>query len=312
MSRETPFEQVTAVLPEPIRSGCLALPQPVWERCQEIRLTSGQPVSLYGEGRLRFLGEGALLDEPQGALCATAAQVRSCVQACCEYSLYSHQDQIAQGFLTIRGGHRVGLCGKRFYSLETGETVHEFEAVNLRIARGALPADPAVLRFYRLHGLGNTLIVGPPGSGKTTLLRGLIRAFSGGGWERYLKVGVVDERGELANCLGGQCQTDLGPGAFVQSYFSKAEGIFRCVRTMSPDLVACDEIGNEEDVAALRRCAVSGVWVIATAHGDTVEDLRRNPALAPLLKQGFFTHFLQVSPHDFSVRARCERGAARG
>ena len=161
MSRETPFEQVTAVLPEPIRSGCLALPQPVWEHCQEIRLTSGQPVSLYGEGRLRFLGEGALLDEPQGALCATAAQVRSCVQACCEYSLYSHQDQIAQGFLTIRGGHRVGLCGKRFYSPETGETVHEFEAVNLRIARGlGLLFDICHLigdyfRQYHICGRGN-------------------------------------------------------------------------------------------------------------------------------------------------------------
>ena len=305
------FAQAVRVVPRALRQQLLDI-DPQWrQRCQEVRLQMGAPVGLFMGQGLYFLGPDSRVlprPHPDGPV-ARSEVIQGTVKTACEYSLYSYQREIAQGFVTIQGGHRIGLAGKYIQTAAGEHSMQEFSAVNIRIARGDIPLCQEVPAFYRRYGMGSTLVVGPPGSGKTTLLRGIIRWLCGG-QERYYKVAVIDERGEIANCFYGQPQNDLGASAFVFSYFDKVRGLEQAVRTMSPDIAICDEIGSQQDILPLQRCAVSGVQVIATAHGRDLEDLQRNPVLRDLLRQGYFQRILQVEPGSFAVTGRFLEGVS--
>ena len=192
------------------------------------------------------------------------------VRKICEYSVYSRQNEIVNGFITLRGGHRAGICGTAV--LRDGEmsNVRCISSVNLRFAREIRGSADQLLHSVKDIS-GGVLICGEPSSGKTTLLRDLARQLSA---DR--NVALIDERGELAACIGGMPQNDVGLCDVYDGY-PKAEAMRHAVRTMSPDVLICDEIGTDEE-ASLRNCLRGGVAVIATAHIRHREELRRHPA----------------------------------
>ena len=269
-------EAVWRALPRRIRE---KITEKDLENIQEVRLRCGQPVMLKEEGRIWFLEERV-----------SAAELRETVSILSAYSLYAFEEELRQGYLTIEGGHRVGFCGKAV--MENGEirTLKQINALNIRIAREQKGWGEMILRdlmegerFY------HTLIVSPPGCGKTTLLRDIVRCLS----ERMLMVGVVDERGEIAPLRDGVPQMDVGRCTDILEGCPKAKGMVLLLRSMSPDVIAVDELGRREDVDAVYEVLHCGVKLIATAHGYDFDDIQNR--LQPFLQKNIFERYLFLS-----------------
>lgn len=248
-------------------------------RLQEIRLRTGQPVLLHTEGRELFLREdGSLVQDSAQAYRVEGRELAHIMEHICHYSPYAFEEEIRQGFLTVAGGHRVGVAGQAVLEKDGSvRTIKNISFLNIRIAhqiKGA--ADGVLPALYGKSGLKNTLIISPPGCGKTTLLRDLIRQVSDGNrFGKGMTVGVVDERSELAGSFLGVPQNDMGIRTDVLDACPKAVGMFLLLRSMAPEVLAIDELGNVEELAELERASACGCKVLATSHGSCVEEVAR-------------------------------------
>ncbi len=278
--RDPVLDEICPALPPRVREAVRALSVAERQSLLEIRLRRGRSamgVTAEGDLYLRCAGQPVACTEDEWA-----AAVRLVTQC----SVYALERELSAGFITLPGGHRVGLVGRAV--LDGGElrTQSELSSMNYRVAR-EMPgvADrlmPYVLSTDRTRVL-NTLILSGPGLGKTTLLRDIARQLSAG-----FRVGIVDERSEIAACSQGVPQNDVGPRADVIDGCPKAVGIMMMVRSMSPDALVTDEVGRHEDANALEEAARCGVAVIATAHAVDPEDAARRPVLREVLAQGAF------------------------
>ena len=213
------------------------------------------------------------------------------------HSLYAFEDEIRQGFLTIEGGHRVGIAGKAVTEGSGLRTIRDISSLNIRLAHEKPGCgDPVLPWLYENGRLQNTLILSPPGAGKTTLLRDVVRQVSNG--NRYgpgLQTAVVDERSELGACFKGVPQCDLGMRTDVMDGCPKALGMVMMIRSMAPGAVAVDEIGDREDLEALRYVMKCGCRILATVHGSSPEDLKKKPVLAEMVREGMFSRYVALS-----------------
>lgn len=203
-----------------------------------------------------------------------------------ENSIYTYENQISNGFITLQGGHRVGIVGNAVSNSDKVINISHISGMNFRIAREIKGCgDFLIKELYTESDFQNTLIIGAPGSGKTTLLRDLIRQISNG--NKYcpgLNVGVVDERNEIASMYKGIEQTDLGLRTDVISNIPKTLGIKMLIRSMAPEVIAVDEIGGRKDAEMIYYAMCSGTKGLFTAHGNSIEDIKINPELKELLE----------------------------
>lgn len=226
-------------------------------------------------------------------LCNTE-EILNILQAICENSIYTYQKQIAEGFVTIQGGHRVGISGSCV--IENGKVINinYVNSLNFRISRQVIGVGKKVLKHIldlEEKNLYNTLIISPPGAGKTTLVRDIVRQVSSGIKDykfKGLNVGLVDERGEIAALYKGVPQNDVGVKTDVIENVSKAIGMKMLIRSMAPQVIVADEIGNYEDVEAINYAICSGCKGIFTAHGSTFDDIYLNPVLKNLINVKIF------------------------
>lgn len=221
----------------------------------------------------------------------TADQLTALVEALSEHSLYARADETGQGYITLRGGHRMGLCG-RIIRRDGQAVLADIGSACIRIA-GEWPGASAPLMPF-LHSCGGSLlIIGAPGSGKTTLLRDIARQVSTG--TDCLQVALVDERSELAACVNGIPQLDVGANTDVLDGLGKADAIRWLIRTMSPQMIITDELGNESETQAILEALTCGVMVCASAHGSTLRDAAARPALASLMSRRAFGGYVVLS-----------------
>lgn len=214
------------------------------------------------------------------------------LQSICENSIYSYQNQICEGFITIKGGHRIGITGSAVIENNKVKNINYISNLNFRIARQIIGCSNNIIKEIinqEENTIYNTLIVSSPGAGKTTLLRDIIRNLSNGTEEITGKnIGVVDERGEIAAMYKGIPQNDLGIRTDIIENIKKSVGMKMLIRSMAPEIIVADEIGSKEDVQEINYAVCSGIKGIFTAHGNSLEDLKLNPAIAELIEKNIF------------------------
>jgi stage III sporulation protein AA len=291
-------KEIMAILPASVRSILTALPSAVREHLEEIRLRQNQPMEIrYGQHSSYVTPSGQLTANARQGWIFSEEQSVKLLNQVSHHSLYALEEELKRGYITVVGGHRIGIAGK--VVLEKGEVkgIRDVTSFNIRIAREKKGAAYSVLPYLFDNGrVHNTLIISPPQCGKTTLLRDIARSLSyGSEWSSSRKVGIVDERSELAGCLNGVPQRDVGPRTDVLDACPKAVGMMMLIRSMSPDVLIVDEIGRTEDGEAVWEAIHAGVAVICTAHGADVSEVAQRPTLGKLIQYGAFSRYVVLS-----------------
>lgn len=285
MEGHQPWEEAAAVLPEELRGSLRALGADRLGELEELRMRQGFPMTaLLPEGEAETDGP------PVGE-----RELRQVVENATQASAHTVLDRVRQGFVTLRGGHRMGLCGTAVRREGQTFTLRELSSLSIRVARPVTGQANALLPPLMEDGVFlSTLILAPPGAGKTTLLRELVRGLSDGDAGPPQRVGVADERGEIAALWQGRPQLNVGRHTDVMDGCPKAEGLSILIRGMNPQVAAVDEITDPADVGAVIGAAGCGVALLATAHGRDREDLRRRPVYRALLKAGVFRRLVVI------------------
>ena len=269
---------------------------------QEIRLRSGQPVILYLGQKECFLGKnGQLTFDSKEAHYMTSKELDCVIQHICKYSMYAFEDELRQGFMTVPGGHRIGIAGQVILNEDrTIRNIKHISYLNIRISHEVLGVADRVLPYLYQNGqLLNSIIISPPGCGKTTLLRDLIRQISNG--NRYGKgrtVGVVDERSEIAGSYLGEAQNDVGVRTDILDGCPKVMGMMMLIRSMAPKVVAVDELGCIADITALEEVLRCGSNVLVTIHGNNIADICSKSFMRSVLCDKVFKRFVLLEKRE--------------
>lgn len=286
MDNSQAYRQAAQVLPLSLRGAALVLPEDKQGRAEELRLRVGRPMTaVFPQGELSL-----------GTNPVTGRDLEQLLELASRASVHTVSDQLRRGYLTVEGGHRVGLCGTPVLREGQVHGLGRLSSAAIRVARqvtgAAAPVEGELLGPDGT--LCSTLILAPPGAGKTTLLRDLIRLASDGVGMVPQRVAVADERGEVAALWNGVPQLDVGERTDVLEGCPKAQALMMLLRAMNPQVLAADEITAPEDVAALISAAGCGVKLLATAHGSGREDLSRRPLYQKLMGAKVFERLLLI------------------
>jgi stage III sporulation protein AA len=268
-----------------------------FDELQEIRLRIDCPLMVnYGNAEYFVTEDADLVKEPSQGFLITKNEIRETMEYISNYSMYAFEDEIRQGFITISGGHRIGISGKTITYEDVIKGMKHISYINVRLAHQVKGCADVVMPHLvdkQNRGIYHTLIISPPKCGKTTLLRDIIRQVSNGSsYLSGMNVGVVDERSELGACYMGTPQNDLGIRTDILDCCPKAKGMMMLIRSMSPQVIAVDEIGSEEDLEAICHVISCGCKLIATVHGSSIEDIKSKAILGELMKKRLFERYV--------------------
>jgi stage III sporulation protein AA len=296
------LEDILAILPLSLKMIVANLPNAVQAGLEEIRVRERRPLEINHNGKYAFVTDQAeLASDEVRAYRPNREDCRALLELLTNHSIYTFEEELKRGFITIAGGHRVGLAGRTVLDSGQVKQIRDIGSFNIRIARDIQGAGRLILPYLQdreTESIHHTLVISPPQQGKTTLIRDLARCISRGDWGNAglgiggLKVGIVDERSELAACEKGVPRFDLGPRTDVMDGCPKAEGMMMMIRSLSPEVLVVDEIGRPEDAAAIHEALHAGIKVLATAHGAQPEDIRQRPVLKTLMAEGVFTRIV--------------------
>jgi stage III sporulation protein AA len=268
-----------------------------FDKLQEIRLRMNAPLLIIYENSEYFItGDAQLVNSPGKAVIITKNEIRETMEYISNYSLYAFEEEIKQGFITINGGHRIGIAGKTIVENDVVKGMKHISFINIRLAHQVKGCATKVLPYLidkEMKRIFHTLIISPPRCGKTTLLRDMIRQLSDGtSYFPGVSVGVVDERSEIGACYMGIPQNELGMRTDILDCCPKAKGMLMLIRSMSPQIIAIDEIGSKEDLEAINYVIGCGCKLIATVHGSSIEDIRTKPILSELVQERLFERYI--------------------
>jgi len=269
---------------------------------EEIRLRSQKPLILNANNKDYFynLNSNKLDTKMDNPYIVSKEDVEQTFQIICKYSIHSFMDDIKKGFITLRGGHRVGLVGKAIVEDGQVKNIKHISSLNIRVSREIIGCSNKVLPHI-IKGdnqVNNTLIISPPQCGKTTLIRDIVRNLSNGNKEygfKGIKVALIDERNEISGSYLGSPQMDVGIRTDIIETCPKNLGIMMLLRSMSPNLIVTDEIGSIDEIKALYTALNGGVSLITTVHGDSIEDIRNRKELSQLLEKDLFKKVIILS-----------------
>ncbi|MBM4762254.1 stage III sporulation protein AA [Bacillus sp. B15-48] len=280
------MQEILSFLPKRIVD-TLETVQQIQENIEEIRLRIDRPLEITAGGRPTFL---SYIVQPDDGI--------QLLNRLGNFSMYTLEEELKRGYITIAGGHRIGLAGKVILDDGKVKAIRDVSSFNIRIAREKIGSANSLLPSIYTGEWKHTMIIGPPQTGKTTLLRDIARLISSGIPDLRippLKVGIVDERSEIAGCVNGVPQLSFGPRVDVLDSCPKAEGMMMMIRSMSPDVLIVDEIGREEDSVAIMEAVNAGIKLIMTTHGTSLDDIVKRPTLKPIIELGIFERFIELS-----------------
>jgi len=296
-------ELISLYLPDRIKTAVRGIKREYLKEFEELRIRAGQPLMGVFSGFDHFIGrDGFLSDNSQFALVISPKEVNDLFMLLCEHSVYAYQDDISRGFITLKGGHRAGICGTVIYEGTSIRGMRDISSVNIRFSRQVKDCAREVFSYIvrSRQDIYNTLILSPPRCRKTTLLRDLCRLVSSGtgGFFKGLRTAVIDERSELAASYRGVPQNDLGPRTDVLDGCRKSDGIEMMLRGMAPQVIVVDELGANRDPDAIRMAWNAGVRIIATAHAFGLEDFRKRLGVGQLAAEDGFERIILLGMNE--------------
>ncbi len=289
------FDSAAYMLTQSLQELLVPLPENIKRKTAEIRLRAGKPLQLTADNIPLWIDSaGAHFVPPREPYIVSKRHIDEVFMRLCENSVYSHENEIKQGYIVLKWGHRAGVCG----TVTSGRMIKDISSINIRIARQVIGCADKVIKEFDGKGM---LIAGPPASGKTTMLRDLVRQLS---YKRQLRIAVIDTRGEIAASCDGVPANDLGDTVDVLNGYEKAEGIEIAVRTLNPQVVAFDELGNRREIEAVVAAMNCGASVIATLHAGNKQEILHGGKVKALLRTGAISKLIllpQTSGGEFEV-----------
>ena len=258
------------------------------ESLQEIRIKANKPIIV------NLSNKEVILDRS-----ATTNDLKQILVRISNYSLYAYEEEIKQGYITVKGGHRIGMAGECVISQGEVKTIRNISSINMRICREVKGSSNEIMKFIVSNDrVYNTLIISPPKCGKTTILRDMARNISNGMPINNLtgkKVSIIDERSEIASCFNGVPQLDVGIRSDILDNCFKKDGMIMAIRSLSPEVLICDEIGTDGDIEALNMAFNSGVNIVVTIHGYNIDDVYKRNVFKDLLEKSILERIVVLS-----------------
>lgn len=295
------YNELLNSLPINIRNIITKLPDYIKNQIEEIRLRVSKPLMIDINGKERYVAtDGNLIDSPINVYTVTLEDCDKAIQLISKSSLYAFEEEIKNGYITLKGGYRVGICGKCVLDNDNIKTITNITGFNYRIMRECIGVSDDIMRYIIKppNTILNTLIISPPQCGKTTLLRDISRNLSNGIKKldfAGINISIIDERSEIAACFRGVPQNDIGFRTDILDACPKHIGIIMMIRSMSPKAIVTDEIGKAEDVLAIHEALNAGVKIITTIHGNDINDISRKEYIKDLIKCKEFDRYIILS-----------------
>lgn len=281
-----------------LKKKLMMLDESIKNKTSEIRLRSNRPVILYNGGESVFFNADSSTStviKNNTYICSLEELTDTFNRLCC-YSIHTHQSSIVNGFVTMKGGHRAGIAGTAV-SNTAGEitSIKDVSSLNIRIARECENCSFEIVDKLFRGECKSIIIAGPPASGKTTILRDLAKKLSSGDGCKCFKSVIVDERQEIAAVNNGLCENNVGFNCDVLDSYPKNDAITMAVKTLSPEIIFCDEIATEKEVSAIKAGVNSGVRFVVTVHASNFDELVLRPQIEKLLETFSFDYVVLLS-----------------